>query len=202
MHMNNRSNNTMTWSQLPEEIQVALSDDGTIETIEKIASKFGLSAMDTGFLTKICGKLMTGKLPPNQFIKSITDNVDIGNEKAMGLAVELNKELFSGMKEALEVVHGLHKPQKKTPVISPYPPNPPSSLEKTGDLPPPPPPPPAPKPAGSILEQKLGGTFRMEGEQSSHTRPEHPLLPPREIVPPPPAPTRPTGVDPYREIPQ
>ncbi len=147
---------------LPEDIREMLRSDELVEKIELIGEKQSLPPMEQGFLVHICAKLMTGLLSPANFVNTIADELDIPREKASFIAQEVNRDIFSNIKESLKMLHtgALQtipiKTGPQTPIaIAPIAPILQGSLIQPEVN------------AGSIFEQKLGGAFRMNTESSN-----------------------------------
>ena len=188
-----------TWGELPEEIREALSSEETIGRIGTLAAKQGLPPMEQAFLVRICANLMKGILAPSEFVATIADELDISHEKAAILAGEVNREIFSPVKEALRVVHSrVGGIVKLDPSLVTCLPAQMSKSAALGNKVP------GNAPVGNILEQKLAGSFRMKGDTVATTGVPNPKL----VVPPPPLrdlPSIPPGQsgvpasDPYRQ---
>ena len=206
------TNKHKIWGELPLEIREALSREDTVTKIEAIAEKQGLSPIEQGFLVRICANLMRGIIKPEVFVATITDELDISREKAAYLAQEVNRDIFSPIKESLQKVHADSVHSEKKEIVAKLDPSLvtclPHDMSKEAAI--------ANKApgntvaAGSIFEQKLGGAFRMKGEAVSSTglsTPAPTLVTPPTLQPMRPAPiTTPTTtaqkpIDPYREHP-
>jgi hypothetical protein len=96
-----------TWEELPLELRALLSAEETIDLIEKIGVKHGLSGVEQGFLLRITGKLLKGVLPPTAFVKEIEVNIDIPRERAAYIAQEINRDIFNDVKDALKNLYGV-----------------------------------------------------------------------------------------------
>lgn len=90
---------------LPEDIRAMLQSDEFVEKIELIGEKQSLPPMEQGFLVRICAKLVTGVLQPANFVNTIADELDISREKAAFIAQEINRDIFSNIKESLKTLH-------------------------------------------------------------------------------------------------
>lgn len=138
---------------LPMQIQELLSSAETFPKIERVAAKFNLSVVETGMLAQVTSHLLMGFIKPAQFIAAIIEELRIPTKDAVSIATELNRELFSAVKGALEEVHGL---KKAAPVVATTPATSSTPVVQNVTL--------APqiaKPTGSVLEQKLSGTFKV-----------------------------------------
>jgi hypothetical protein len=190
-----------TWGELPESIRDTLSDNQTISHIEEIARAQGLSEMEQGFLVRLCSMLMKGELAPGLFVGAISEELSISKEKAALIAQTINHDIFASIKEALKEIHGggsgVVRLDPSLVTCLPAQMSKEAALRNKA---------PGNKVVGNIMEQKLGGAFRLKSDQSAVTGGA-----PREIVPPPPEPLKPAPLpkdgteilpprqDPYRD---
>ncbi|OGZ08400.1 MAG: hypothetical protein A3C93_04275 [Candidatus Lloydbacteria bacterium RIFCSPHIGHO2_02_FULL_54_17] len=141
---------------MPQRVREVLSAEETIDILENIGVKYGLSELDRGFLMRITGKLLNGALPPTEFVKKIVEDIDISRDQAISIAQEINRDIFNEIKDQLlNEVHAKGAPagtvpaSPNTPTKSNFPPQ----MSTVG-----------PTHVGSIFEQKLGGAFRVKSE--------------------------------------
>lgn len=147
--------------KLPEDIYEMLQSDEFVEKIELIGEKQSLPLMEQGFLVRICANLMKGILPPANFVNMITDELDIPREKAALIAQEINRDVFSGIKESLRILHSAKLVSQTIPQKAPESPAATAPITQ-------------PKPVKvlevpventpSVFEQKLSGTFRINAD--------------------------------------
>ena len=90
---------------LPEDIREMLRSDEFVEKIELIGEKQSLPPMEQGFLVRICANLIKGIISPANFVNTIADELDIPREKAAYIAQEINRDIFSSIKESLKILH-------------------------------------------------------------------------------------------------
>ena len=182
-----------SWGELPEDIRILLSSDTTIEKIEAIGATQGLSYMHQGFLVRICANLMKGIVEPKAFVNLLETELDIPRVTAAVIAQEINREIFSGVKESLKKLHAPSNVLPSAPLPSTIL-TPPASTE-------------SPK---SIFEEKLAGAFQMS-KPDAPTQ-SVPTVPPRfvmpttiqstpTVTPAPSASQQKSAVDPYHELP-
>jgi hypothetical protein len=193
-NMSDTRTNREIWASLPEEIRELLSSDEIVEKIEAIAAKQGADEMGQGFLVRITANLMKGVIAPPDFVNTIASELELPRDKAAYIAQEVNRDIFSGVKEALKVVHTKGEMEIDPKLVTCLPEQTAPGKIPSGNV---------AKPAeGSILEQKLGGAFRMQSETTEKREVADPTL----VVPPAPQRTVPLSpnaskVDPYRELP-
>lgn len=179
-----------SWGELPEDIRVLLTNDTTIEKIEAIGLTQGLSLIKQGFLVRICANLMKGIVEPKAFVNLLETELDIPRVTAAVIAQEINREIFSGVKESLKKLHATksepaHAIAPNTVIAGATP------VESTK----------------SVFEQKLNGAFQMSKSDASRepVQPKFvmpsmatsvPQATPTAVLPP----QKPV-VDPYHELP-
>ena len=105
--MDTPTTQNVPWGKLPPEIRDILSSEATVELVENIGIKHGLSEVEQGFLLRITGKLLKGVLPPTTFIKELEANIDIPRERAAYIAQEINRDIFNDVKDALKSLYGV-----------------------------------------------------------------------------------------------
>lgn len=184
------------WANLPEEIRDLLTSDEMVDKISEIGARQGAAEMEQGFLVRICANLMMGILPPADFVNTIATELDLSRDKAAYIAQEINRDIFSGVKEALKTVHTKGTGMEIDPkLVTCLPEQTTTGQIPSGNVS-------TPAPTGSILEQKLGGTFRIQSQVARTTGVPDPMLvmPPAPQRTDPPAQAAPSS-DPYRELP-
>lgn len=108
----------INFETLPKDIREMLQGDEFAEKIELIGTKQSLPEMEQGFLVRICAKLVTGILPPAKFVSTISDELDIPREKAAFIAQEINRDIFSNIKESLKAIHSEKPDAPQTPPVA------------------------------------------------------------------------------------
>src|SRR3989344_827380 len=94
------------WAKLPQKIRDVLSSENTTVILDSIGEKYDLSELERGFLMRITGKLLSGALPPTEFVKKIIADIDVTREQAIIIAQDLNRDIFNDVKDFLKEVHG------------------------------------------------------------------------------------------------
>lgn len=204
--------------RLPQEIRDLITSEDFNDRIEVIAKKHGLDEDQTGALIRTTVRLLIGVIAPTQFVVAVTENIEIDREKASLIAQDINRDIFNPVKEELKQVHALPgsgasspapKPASPTPASAPVSPLPqvspkPAPVSAVSAKPAPAASaisstPPLAAPSQSIFEQKMGGTFRMKSDTTSHGAATQPKgVAPSAVMPDP---TSPPKIDPYREAP-
>lgn len=206
------------FARLPQEIRDLITSEDFNDRIEVIAKKHGLDDVETGTLIRTTVRLLIGVIAPTQFVLAVTENIEIERDKAALIAQDINRDIFNPVKEELKQVHALPvgadgaatKPASESPTPAPaFSPQVSPKLSPTGASLPTSAPaaqtPTAPHlaaPSQSIFEQKMGGTFRLKSDTTSHAGAAAPAVAPSAVMPSPStAPAAKPKVDPYREAP-
>ena len=171
---------------LPPEIKELLQAGERQDKTVAIGKKYELTKVEIGLLSQVVTAILTGLLKPNLFVPAICNFLSIPVETAILIAQDINHDIFAEVKDALSEIH-LGKKMSEITVpdglVSA-----PRDISFATPIPPPP-------PQGSILEQKLGGAFRISRPVSEENAEVSPTL----SVPPPPSNAAPKITDSYRE---
>ena len=191
---------------LPEEVRETIFSPETSEAFDQIKEKQALTEEQRELLSVYSGLLMMGVLPPEKYVSTLIEKMQIDREKAASIAQVVNRDIFNPIKDALKRVHDegrtpdgssaseptLHK---GTPAVTVTPQSTPERIATNI---------PEQKTAGSVLspnwagtpqnpsdesipqahigsifEQKLGGAFRLKSDAVQYTEPTD-----TQIVPP------------------
>lgn len=158
-------------------------EDQLPDRLEQILASENLDELQLERLSRLTAYLLMGFVHPTEFVESITKDCEVENERAVIIAQEINKMIFSPAKNALQLVHEHNKKDSSITNISTN--NTPVSREShftqtTAPAPLPPSPLTAatssempavePKPhIGNIFEEKLGGSFRVKSDEVAYT---------------------------------
>jgi hypothetical protein len=132
---------------LPDGIRNIITSENFNDRIEEVGEKYKLDALQKGILVQTTVQLLIGAIHPNEFIETISAEIDIDKSQAALIAKDINHSIFNEVKDALMIVHpNVHHPlvsrmsglvrvaepkQEKIPEEAPA---------KTPDVLPPPPP--------------------------------------------------------------
>jgi len=176
---------------LPQNIRDVLMDaeNPLAERVAIICAHSGLDESTCDGIIRLTAYLLMGFIKPNEYVGAIMEKTDLPREKAALIAQDINRDIFNSLKEDLKSVHGVaekHAAPVDAMILPPLP-------GKTATLE-------TPKMEENILEQKLGGAFRMKSDAVEY---KGTALPAPAVVTPstPPAPAAPTSPDAYRELP-
>jgi hypothetical protein len=167
-----QNNLTQTIGKLPQNLREAIYAPDMFDKVEKLGKTSGLDEVQIGLLGRLTVKLMAGILAPTEFVAAIENDLGVEREKAAYIAQDINRDIFNPVKDALKEVHNVQAaPQVSAAAAKPEEPKKDEGIAlwktyqadmvkvggaKTEEEKP-----------GSILEQKLGGTFRMSSSRSA-----------------------------------
>ncbi len=180
------------FNNLPQAIKDLLLSEKLVDDVEGIAKHHGLRPEEYGLLLRATTQLLEGNMPATEYMASLVGELDLSREKAALVAQDINQNIFNPVKEELKQVHAVNgakdgvtppQPLPKVASSSHLSSNPvatatPAPLPKLSEIaaaytgktekPMPPQSPPLSAPSQSIFEQKMGGTFRMKSDTTSH----------------------------------
>ncbi len=165
------------YDSLPDDLKEALMDVSTADAIYEIGRKANLDVEKIGLLAEEIGLIILGFIPSENFISDLKRVLEIGEEKASSVALEVNDRIFLPIRESLKRIHGaawaegITRTPLKTlgPVVVEKKPAPPIAeikpeatakpLARTEEKIPQAPfrPPPAPAPKEPLLIRPMGG---------------------------------------------
>ncbi len=101
---------------LPKEIATTLSDPAFDLYCNGVAKKHDIPEEKYFDLALCTQYVMSGETTPSEYVKELMATLHIDQPKAALIAQEINKDLFSPLKDALKELHGLNK---KTDALKP-----------------------------------------------------------------------------------
>ncbi len=101
---------------LPKEIATTLSDPAFDLYCNGVAKKYDIPEEKYFDLALCTQYVMSGETTPSEYVKELMATLHIDQPKAALIAQEINKDLFSPLKDALKELYGLNK---KTDAIKP-----------------------------------------------------------------------------------
>jgi hypothetical protein len=107
------------FERLPNDIQEAVTSDGTIACLKEIEKEHHLKREQVKELSAEIGMLMLGASSPQQFIPNIEKSAGISNETAKLIASKVNEKIFRPVKESLKNLHVLDKNSSEVGVSEP-----------------------------------------------------------------------------------
>lgn len=109
------------FADLPEEIGATLSNPLFDVYFEELGEKHGIQPELRPTLAACTQLVMEGVLPPTDYIGTLMEELNIDRAKAALIAQDINRDIFSPVKDALKEVHKLLPSQKTETDIAPRP---------------------------------------------------------------------------------
>lgn len=95
------------FNSLPQELKQAIAGVKTSEIIQNISKKHHLQIDQMGELAAETGLVLLGLTKPEDYIKNLNNRLKINLKDARDIALEVNIEIFSKVKESLKKLHGI-----------------------------------------------------------------------------------------------
>lgn len=106
---------------LPKDLQEAIEAPETLEILEKLAPTYQLDVVHIGLLHRLTVKLLAGVIAPREFVTLITDDLGIEQATSMLIAQDINRDIFSKVKNSLKSITAeTAEVTAKAPIVSPY----------------------------------------------------------------------------------
>lgn len=100
-----RENIFEMYNILPKKIKEKMSSEETTDYINKIATDHNLNEDQESSLSEYIGYTMIGILPQDKFAKTIEKDLRLDNNTAKAVYQEINKFIFSPIKNLLQEVY-------------------------------------------------------------------------------------------------
>lgn len=108
---------------LPEDMKRVISDESVAYDLEQLGVKYGLRVDKIDTFIEEVSFIMLGFKKTNEFIKSLTKELDIDRETAESIAIDVDTEVFKKIRESLQTVQygdtTTHDKGHEDPVPSP-----------------------------------------------------------------------------------
>lgn len=92
------------FKSLPPDIQTAISSPETARRLEDIGRSRGLRIDGIGTLIEYSGLIMLGLIKSNEFVDHLSRHLSISKEQAESIAVEVDQQVFSRIRNSLREV--------------------------------------------------------------------------------------------------
>lgn len=108
------------YEALPEDLKEAIFSERTADAIYDICQRNGLKK-EMSDIAKYTGYVMLGLLAPNDFQKTLAEELKLENDVAKKVALEINRFVFFPIKSSLEALYKIEieKPIGPTKESSP-----------------------------------------------------------------------------------
>lgn len=103
------------YSTLPEDLKNAMFSVETSDIIQSISKKHSLHIDQMGELAAETGLVLLGLTRPENYIKNLGNRLNIDLKQAREIAMQVNIEIFSKVKESLKKIHGIGQTIKDFP---------------------------------------------------------------------------------------
>jgi hypothetical protein len=88
-------------NQLPTDIQKAIDNADVYTALKKIGDEYGLMIDQLGTLDRITRQVLIGKVRSSQYISLVAKELEISNQTAEKIAVDVNTQIFAPLRESL-----------------------------------------------------------------------------------------------------
>lgn len=102
------------YKSLPEDLKDAIFGVQSAEIIQNISKKHHLQIDQMGELAAETGLVLLGLTKPEDYIKNLSNRLKINIKDARDIALEVNIEIFSKVKESLKKLHGIGAPAENS----------------------------------------------------------------------------------------
>lgn len=103
------------YKSLPEDLKEAIFGVHNAEIIQNISKKNNLHVDQMGELAAETGLVLLGLTRPENYIKNLGNRLNIDLKQAREIAMQVNIEIFSKVKESLKKIHGIGQTIQETP---------------------------------------------------------------------------------------
>lgn len=101
---------------LPQELKTAMASVESSKVVQQIKKKYELNIEQTGDLAGETGLVLLGLTKPENFIRNLSERLEIDAQKAKEIALDVNSQIFSRVKESLKKIHGIGQEKSGAPV--------------------------------------------------------------------------------------
>lgn len=95
------------YNTLPLDIREAIESSEIDEHLAEITKQFNLHIDQGGQLYSIVNAVMTGQIPPAQFIETTKTTLKLDTEQATKIAHAVNEKIFRPIRESLKRIHAV-----------------------------------------------------------------------------------------------
>ncbi|PCI30269.1 hypothetical protein COB55_00620 [Candidatus Wolfebacteria bacterium] len=123
------------YNKLPQEMRDALLSMETAEAIFETTKKYGLGVKESGIVADETGNVMLGLTRSDEYIKQLSEHLEIEDDVVAKIATEINQSVFSKVRvEFREATGGNTKEIKREQKSVPIPNNLPGIPKEEGQL--------------------------------------------------------------------
>ncbi|MFW0871297.1 MAG: hypothetical protein ACKKL4_02490 [Patescibacteria group bacterium] len=92
------------YDALPEDIQKVVAGDTMVKQLEVIGRNHNLRIDGIGILIEYSGLIMLGLIKSNEFVRHLRDQLNLSQEQAEQIAIEVDEQVFSRIRESLRKI--------------------------------------------------------------------------------------------------
>lgn len=89
------------FESLPDDMKAVVSGEETAQQIQEIGRRHGLRIDNIGILIEYSGLIMLGLIKTDEFVSSLESQMGVSTEQAEQLAIEVDSQVFSRMRNSL-----------------------------------------------------------------------------------------------------
>ena len=93
------------YEKLPDVLKEALFSVETADKVHEIGKKSGLTIEKMGFMAEEIGRVILGLTRPSEFLSALADRLEVDNDSARKIALDVNHQIFFPLREALKQTH-------------------------------------------------------------------------------------------------
>jgi hypothetical protein len=106
------------YEKLPENLKEAIFSEKVADIIYDVGNRNGLEEKEISELAKYIGYVMLGLLPPEEFQRTLKEELELEDELAKKVALEITGFVFLPIKEELEILYKIKIEPVKPPMPS------------------------------------------------------------------------------------
>ncbi|MDO8555405.1 MAG: hypothetical protein Q7R75_02470 [bacterium] len=107
------------YKTLPQDLKDVYFSEETAEKLTAIGKTNKLRTDQIGLLADETGLVMLGLIPTSEYITKLAEHMEIVPELAKKIAEEVNSQIFSQVREAMQKIHGIQGVQKEQKLSTP-----------------------------------------------------------------------------------
>lgn len=101
---------------LPQDLRTAMASVESAKIIQQIEKKHKLNIAQAGELASETGFVLMGLTRPENFIRNLSERLEVATQKAKEIALDVNAQIFSRVKESLKKLHGIGQESAAPPL--------------------------------------------------------------------------------------
>ena len=95
------------FQELPQQMQEAVGDESVAYDIQQIGIKYKIRVDKIDMLITLVAHIMLGFKKSNEFVKALSDKLEVDRETAESIAIDVDEQVFKKIRQSLQQVqHG------------------------------------------------------------------------------------------------